>query len=134
MLRDSLLLNAEHIGSRIDDWRDEEPGKLLHQARRGPLSVLGIDPFLGYYGDWATPSDFLVFLGQYLAWTGDLKTVRQLVPVARLVTAWLERYADLDRDGFLEYYCRSTSGVKNQGWKDSDTAIVDEQGRVVDDP
>jgi glycogen debranching enzyme len=134
MLRDSLHLNAAHLGQRIDDWRDEEPGKLLHQARRGPLSLLGIDPFTGYYGDWATPPDFLVFLGQYLAWTGDRDTVCDLLPVARQVLDWLERYADPDRDGFLEYRTRSAAGVKNQGWKDSDTAIVDEHGRVVDNP
>jgi glycogen debranching enzyme len=134
MLRDSLLLNAAHVGRHIDDWQDEEPGKLLHQARRGPLSALGIDPFVAYYGDWATPPDFLVFLGQYLLWTGDTATVRRLVPVARLVASWLERYADLDGDGFLEYHCRSAAGVKNQGWKDSDTAIVDEDGRVAPEP
>jgi len=134
MLRDSLMLNAEHIGRHIDDWRDEEPGKLLHQARRGPLSALGIDPFTAYYGDWATPPDFLVFLGQYLLWTGDLATVRRLVPVARLAASWLERYADLDGDGFLEYHCRSRAGVKNQGWKDSDTAIVDEHGQIAPEP
>ncbi|MEV4490162.1 glycogen debranching N-terminal domain-containing protein [Micromonospora coxensis] len=134
MLRDSLYLNAAHVGQRIDDWRDEEPGKLLHQARHGPLSRLGVDPFTGYYGDWATPPDFLVFLGQYLAWTGDLDTVRDLLPAARRVLDWLDRYADLDQDGFLEYHRRSEAGVKNQGWKDSDTAIVDEHGRNVDNP
>ncbi|MCW6007395.1 hypothetical protein K1W54_23030 [Micromonospora sp. CPCC 205371] len=134
MLRDSLYLNAAHIGQRIDDWRDEEPGKLLHQARHGPLSALGLDPLSRYYGDYATPPDFLVYLGQYLAWTGDLGTVRDLLPAARRVLDWLDRYADLDRDGFLEYRCRSEAGVKNQGWKDSDTAIVDEHGQVVANP
>jgi hypothetical protein len=54
MLRDSLLLNASLIGTSIDDWRDEEPGKLLHQARHGPVSQLGLDPFTAYYGDWST--------------------------------------------------------------------------------
>lgn len=134
MLRDSLRLNAAHVGQRVDDWRDEEPGKLLHQARRGPLSLLGIDPFGAYYGDWATPVDFLVFLGQYLAWTGDRDTVRDLLPTTRRVLAWLAGYADLDHDGFLEYHRRSPAGGKNQGWKDSDTAIVDEHGSVVDNP
>jgi glycogen debranching enzyme len=133
-LRDSLRLNAAHVGQSLDDWRDEEPGKLLHQARRGPLSLLGFDPFARYYGDWATPPDFLLFLGQYLAWTGDLGTVRELLPVARQVLTWLDRFADPDRDGFLEYQCRSSGGVKNQGWKDSDTAIVDENGQLVDNP
>jgi glycogen debranching enzyme len=134
MLRDSLCLNAAHIGQRIDDWRDEEPGKPLHQARHGPLSLLDIDPFTRYYGDWATPPDFLVFLGQYLAWTGDLATVRDLLPAARRILDWLDRYADLDRDGFLEYHRRSPGGGKNQGWKDSDTAVVDDYGRNVDNP
>ncbi|HEX5542062.1 MAG TPA: glycogen debranching N-terminal domain-containing protein [Micromonospora sp.] len=134
MLRDSLRLNAANIGQRIDDWRDEEPGKLLHQAGRGPVSLLGLDPFAGYYGDWATGPDFLVFLGQYLAWTGDLETVRELLPTAHRVVGWLDRYGDLDGDGFLEYHCRSPDGVRNQGWKDSDTAVVDEHGRIVDNP
>ena len=134
MLRDSLRLNAAHVGRRIDDWRDEEPGKLLHQARHGPLSLLDIDPFREYFGDFATGPDFLVFLGQYLAWTGDRDTVGQLLPTARRVVEWLKRYGDLDRDGFLEYDTRSSAGVKNQGWKDSDTAIVDEHGNVVPNP
>ncbi|HEX6968013.1 MAG TPA: glycogen debranching N-terminal domain-containing protein [Micromonosporaceae bacterium] len=134
MLRDSLRLNAAHVGRRVDHWRDEEPGKLLHQARRGPVSRLGLDPFTGYYGDLATPPDFLVFLGQYLAWTGDLDTVRDLLPTAYRVLEWLDRYGDFDGDGFLEYRCRSSGGVRNQGWKDSETAVVDESGQLVDTP
>jgi len=134
MLRDSLLLNSVHIGQKVDDWRDEQPGKLLHQVRYGPLSVLGINPFSRYYGDWATPLDFLVFLGQYLQWTGDRRTVRGLLPTARTVLLWLETYGDEDRDGFLEYRPRSPRGSRNQGWKDSDTAIVDEHGNNVDAP
>jgi len=134
MLRDALLLNAAHIGTRIDDAHDEEPGKVVHQARQGPLSRLGADPFSGYYGDWSTSPDFLIFLGQYLAWTGDLHTIRRLLPAARQALAWLDRYADLDRDGFIEYETRAERGLKNQGWKDSATAIVDEHGRSVDNP
>lgn len=118
----------------LHDWRDEEPGKLLHQARRGPVSVLGLDPFTAYYGDWATGPDFLVFLGQYWAWTADITTVRELLPVARQVLHWLDRYGDLDQDGFLEYHCRSTAGVKNQGWKDSGNAIIDQDGQVIENP
>ncbi|SBT40980.1 amylo-alpha-1,6-glucosidase [Micromonospora auratinigra] len=134
MLADSLRLNAHHLGQRLDDWRDEEPGEPLHEARRGPVSALGLNPFTGYYGDWSTAPDFLVFLGQYLAWTGDLDTVRDLLPTARRALGWIERYGDPDGDGFLEYHCRSRAGLKNQGWKDSDTAIVDEDGRVVPNP
>ncbi|MFI7428089.1 glycogen debranching N-terminal domain-containing protein [Micromonospora sp. NPDC049836] len=134
MLADSLRLNAAHLGRRLDDWRDEEPGKPLHEARQGPVSVLGLNPFDRYYGDWSTAPDFLVFLGQFLAWTGDLETVRELLPTARRALGWIERYGDPDGDGFLEYHCRSRAGLKNQGWKDSDTAIVDEHGQVVPNP
>lgn len=134
MLRDSLRLNAAHIGQRIDDWRDEEPGKPVHEARRGPTSLLGINPFVAYYGDWAAGQDFLIMLGQYFAWTADLQTVRELLPAARRILQWIERYGDLDGDGFLEYYSRSSGGSKNQGWKDSETAVVDEHGRVIEAP
>jgi glycogen debranching enzyme len=134
MLRDTLRANAAWQGTVIDDWLDEEPGKMIHQARWGPLSQLGIDPFRRYYGDYATVPDFLIMLGQYLTWTGDLETVRGLLPAARRALQWLERYADLDRDGFIEYLSRSRAGIKHQGWKDSGDALVDEGGRQVDPP
>jgi glycogen debranching enzyme len=134
ILRDSLRANAAWQGTRIDDWLDEEPGKMIHQARNGPLSVLGINPHLRYYGDWATPPDFLVMLGQYLAWTDDRTTVRSLLPAARAAIDWGFRYGDPDKDGFLEYDTRSSKGVKNQGWKDSHDAVVDERGRIVPNP
>ena len=134
MMRDTLRLNAAWQGTTIDDWLDEEPGKMIHQARRGPLSLLGIDPFIRYYGDYATPADFLVMLSQYFAWTDDLTTVRDLLPAARKAIDWMDDYADLDGDGFIEYVTRSERGVKNQGWKDSGDAIVDEQGEIIDTP
>ncbi|MDP9347151.1 MAG: hypothetical protein M3P44_15850 [Actinomycetota bacterium] len=131
-LRDSLRANAAWRGRRIDDWLDEEPGKMIHQARGGPLSALGINPFTRYYGDWATPPDFM--LGQYLAWTSDRQTVRELLSAARDAIDWCDRYGDPDHDGFLEYDTRSEGGVKNQGWKDSGDAIVDERGAIVPNP
>jgi glycogen debranching enzyme len=134
LLRDSLFANAAWQGKRIDDWLDEEPGKMIHQARGGPLSVLGIDPFARYYGDWATPPDFMIMLGQYLTWTDDRESVRRLLPALRAAIDWCDRYGDPDHDGFLEYDTRSRGGVKNQGWKDSDDAVVDERGAIVPNP
>ena len=134
ILRDALRANASWRGRHIDDWLDEEPGKMIHQARGGPLSVLGINPHVRYYGDWATPPDFLIMLGQYLAWTGDRATLRRLLPAARDAADWCERYGDLDGDGFIEYETRSSKGVKNQGWKDSHDAIVDSDGHIVENP
>jgi glycogen debranching enzyme len=107
---------------------------MIHQARWGPLSLLDVDPFRRYYGDYATVPDFLVMLGQYLTWTNDRATVRELLPAARRALDWLGRYADLDGDGFIEYRTRSRKGVKHQGWKDSGDAIVDEHGAQVEPP
>lgn len=134
LLRDSLLANSAWQGTRVDDRFDEEPGKLIHQARWGPLSLLGLDPFQRYYGDWATPVDFLAMLGEYLAWSNDRETARRLLPAARSVLAWIDGYGDLDRDGFLEYRCRAPQGVKHQGWKDSDDAVVNSRGETVEPP
>lgn len=134
MLRDALRVCAAWQGTEVNDWRDEEPGRILDQARQGPLAVLGLSPFLHYYGDHASPPDFLVGLGQYLAWTNDRETVRSLLPAARRAVEWLETSGDLDGDGFVEYVTRSSQGIKNQGWKDSDDAIVDEHGRIVPNP
>ncbi len=134
MLRDALRANAAWQGTVINDWLDEEPGKMIHQARWGPRSLLGFDPFIRYYGDYATPPDFLLMLSQYLAWMDDRETVRALLPAARKAVTWLERYGDMDGDGFLEYVTRSEKGVKNQGWKDSDEAIIDEHGTIIENP
>jgi glycogen debranching enzyme len=134
MLRDTLLTNAAWQGERVDDWLDEEPGKMLHQARRGPLSLLGEDPFVRYYGDYTAPADFLIMLGLYLLSTGDRSVVDGLLPAARRVVEWMERYGDSDGDGFLEYQSKSSKGVKQQGWKDSGDAIVDDDGTVIEPP
>ena len=134
MMRDTLTANAALQGEAIDDWLDEEPGKLIHQATLGPLAALGITPYRRYYGDYATPPDFLIMLGQYLAWSGDLQTVRQLLAAARRVLHWIDRYGDLDGDGLIEYLSRSPKGSKNQGWKDAEDAIVDEGGALVEPP
>lgn len=134
MLRDALLATAETQGRVIDDWRDEEPGKILHQANSGPLAALGITPFARYYGDYSAPQDFLLGLACYLLWTGDRQLAHRLLPTVSAVIAWADRYGDSDGDGFLEYDTRSPKGLKNQGWKDSGDAIVDSDGRIVDDP
>ncbi|MER7461040.1 glycogen debranching N-terminal domain-containing protein [Micromonospora sp. NPDC126480] len=133
-LRDALRANAAFQGRRVDDWRDEEPGALLHQMGDPPASVLGDDPFDCYYGDYATPVDYLVMLGQYYGWTGDRNTAVDLLPAARRALTWLDRYGDLDGDGLLEYRQRSPKGVRHQGWKDAPNAIVDAGGREQEDP
>ena len=134
LMRGALAFAARHQGRRDDPWNEEQPGRMVHEMRRGPLSVLGIRPHGAYYGSHTTGAMFLVALSELWHWTGDTAVLERLAPAARDVIAWAERDGDPDGDGFLEYDSRSPDGLKNQGWKDSDEAIRDAAGRIVPNP
>jgi glycogen debranching enzyme len=121
--------------STVDSaWHDAEPGKMIHEMRRGPLSELDIIPQRGYYGTQTSSSFFVVTLSELWHWTGDLDIVRSYLDAALRTFEWAERYGDRDADGFLEYERRSARGLKNQGWKDSDEAIRYPDGALVENP
>ena len=117
-----------------DPWRDAEPGKLIHELRSGPLSGLGLTPRDAYYGTQTTVAMFVLALSEVWHWTGDVSVLRRHRDVAVKAIEWAETYGDRDDDGFLEYERRSPKGLRNQGWKDSDEAIRDVAGRLVDGP
>lgn len=132
---DGALAWASRTQALEDDpWRDAEPGKMVHEMRRGPLSELDILPHSAYYGSQTTPAMFVLALSELWHWTGDDDVLRRHRDAALRTFEWAERYGDLDGDGFLEYRKRSPAGLKNQGWKDSDEAIRDVDGSLVDDP
>ena len=130
LARSTLELLAEYQAKERDDFRDAEPGKILHELRRGKLAKLGIDPHSPYYGAHDTVSLFLIVLDEYERWTADGDFVRRLEPNARLALEWLDEHADLDGDGYLEYESRSAKGLKNHCWKDSDDSIQYADGRT----
>lgn len=121
-------------GTRVDDWRDEQPGKMLHEAHTGPLSTLGYDPRDRSYSSITTSGLYAFIVAELWHWTGDKDLVRPLIEPALRALQWLERYGDLDGDGFYEYRRRSPMGPVHQAWKDSPDAIVYEDGRAVDAP
>jgi glycogen debranching enzyme len=130
----SLRFLAEHQGKQIDDWRDEEPGKILHEVRMGEVARLGQVPHAAYYGSVDSTPLFLVALGELLNWTDDLEFARALLPNVEAALRWLDEYGDRDGDGYVEYKSRSTSGIRNQGWKDSIDAVAYPDGRLVEPP
>jgi glycogen debranching enzyme len=132
--REALQLLASHQGDRIDDWRDEEPGKILHEVRQGELARAGIVPHTPYYGSVDSTPWFLILLAQYFRWTGDVELARSLMPNVDAALGWIDEYGDLDGDGFVEYRTRSARGIRNQGWKDSHDAIVHTDGRLAEPP
>ena len=128
MMPGTLAELARWQGTEVNDWRDEQPGKMLHQAESGPLAILNVNPLRRYYGSITTSGFYPVIVSELWHWTGDKELVRRFVEPALKALRWLDDYADLDRDGFYEYQTRSEQGVRNQGWKDSDDAIVHEDG------
>jgi glycogen debranching enzyme len=132
--RDTLLLLARYQGQGFDARREEEPGKILHELRRDELSNLGQTPHSPYYGTVDATPLFLILLGQYLRWTGDMELWRQLRPAAESALTWMREYGDHDGDGFLDYEQHGPGGLANQGWKDSGNSIVNRDGSLAEPP
>jgi glycogen debranching enzyme len=119
-----------------DNYRDSEPGKIMHELRRGTLAALNRIPHTPYYGTHDATMLWLIVLDEYERWTGDTTFVRSVEPNARAALGWLEGPADLDGDGYVEYRKRSDSdkALRNQCWKDSDNAILFADGRRAGEP
>jgi len=130
----TLELLASLQATERDDFRDAEPGKIMHELRHGELAVLGDAPHSPYYGGHDTTPLFLVLLDEYERWSGDSALVRALEQPARAALRWIEEEGDLDGDGFLEYVTRSPDGLENQGWKDSDNAMLFADGTRAEPP
>ena len=144
--RDALFFLAAHQGKQVDDFREEEPGKILHEIRRGELARAGEVPHTPYYGSVDATPLFVVLYTEYLQWTDDRATGEQLLPAAEAALNWIEEYGDKDGDGFVEYERKTERGLINQGWKDSydgvphidgtparpPVALVEVQGYCID--
>lgn len=120
-------------GTRVNDWRDEQPGRMLHEAHTGPLEVLNFNPKARYYGSVTTSAFYPFVVAQLWHWTGDRARVAPFLGPAIQALKWLDS-CDLDGDRLCEYQTRSTQGVENQAWKDSGDAIVYEDGSQVPKP
>ncbi len=116
----TLRALAERQGTRIDDFRDEDPGRILHEMRYGELAAFEERPHSPYYGTADATPLFVVLLDEYERWTGDSKLVVDLEQAARAALAWIDQYADLQGNGYISYQRRNaTTGLENQCWKDS---------------
>jgi glycogen debranching enzyme len=116
----TLLALAERQGTRIDDFRDEDPGRILHEMRYGEMTAFEERPHSPYYGAADATPLYVVLLDEYERWTGDAKLVRDLEHAARAALNWIDEYADLQGNGYVSYQRRNEkTGLENQCWKDS---------------
>jgi glycogen debranching enzyme len=130
----TLKTLASVQGTRIDEARDEQPGKIVHEIRAGEMAATGEIPFGRYYGSVDATPLFLWLYGRCIEVTGDLALADQLWPNARRAIEWIEHYGDRDGDGYVEYLRETPRGLANQGWKDSYDAIFHRDGQLARPP
>ena len=117
-----------------DDYRDAEPGKIMHELRLGELAKLHLVPHTPYYGSADATPLYLITLHTAWSCTGDRGLLERHLPTAERCLDWIDRYGDRDGDGFQEYATRSSAGLENQSWKDSGDALVYPDGTLVKGP
>ena len=118
----------------FDPANDAEPGKILHEQRKGEMAALGEVPFGRYYGTIDATPLFLVLAAAYFERTGDTGFLRQIWPNILAALDWIDHYGDRDGDGFVEYALHTDHGLVQQGWKDSDDSVFHNDGRIADGP
>jgi glycogen debranching enzyme len=132
--RGVLLRLARYQATTANDASDAQPGKILHEMRGGEMAALYEVPFGLYYGSVDSTPLFVMLAGLYFERTGDLDTLNKLWPAIQAALAWMDGAGDPDRDGFLEYYRATESGLANQGWKDSFDSIFHADGTLARGP
>jgi glycogen debranching enzyme len=132
--RGALTRLGEYQAKERDDWRDAQPGKILHEIRFGELAHFHSIPFTPYYGTADATLLYPIVLSETYHWTGSLDLVRAHWATAEACLRWMDESGDLDGDGFQEYKTFSTLGYENLGWKDASDAVVYADGSQVKQP
>ena len=118
-------------GVGLDDFRDEDPGRILHEMRYGELTAFEERPHSPYYGSADATPLYVVLLDEYERWTGNRALVRELEVEARAALNWIDEYADIQGTGYIWYKRRNKkTGLENQCWKDYWDSISFRDGRL----
>lgn len=118
----------------VDPDKEAEPGKVIHEERKGEMAALKEIPFGRYYGSVDATPLFVVLAGHYYERTADREFITKIWPNIEAALHWMDHYGDIDRDGFIEYRQHATKGLVNQGWKDSEDSVFHADGRLANLP
>lgn len=134
MARGVLAYLASAQATDVIPEQDAEPGKILHEARSGEMATLHEIPFGKYYGSVDSTPLFIMLAGAYYERTGDLSFIQSIWPQVQLSMEWIDKYGDVDGDGFVEYARHSPQGLVQQGWKDSADSVFYADGVLAEAP
>src|SRR5947208_7221770 len=130
----TIRLLAKYQGKELNPWREEEPGKILHELRVGEMAHLGEIPHTPYYGTVDATPLWLVLVGRHATWSGETRLFDELRPQIEAALNWIEQYGNTNGDGYVKYACKIEKGLTNQGWKDSGDGIVNADGSLAQPP
>jgi glycogen debranching enzyme len=134
LARGVLEYLAATQATQVDESRDAEPGKILHETRDSEMARLGEVPFGCYYGSIDSTPLFVMLAGAYFERTRDRAFLERIWPNVTRALAWIDKYGDRDGDGFVEYARRSPNGLVQQGWKDSQDSVFHADGSLAEPP
>ncbi len=134
LARGVLSFLARHQATETSPFSDSEPGKIMHETRKGEMAVLRELPFGRYYGGVDTTPLYIYLAASYADRTGDMEFVDRMWPSLCAAAAWMEEVGARNGNGFVTYQRAAESGLSNQGWKDSSDAIFHADGRIPKGP
>jgi glycogen debranching enzyme len=132
--RAAVSFLARRQGAADNAFREEQPGKIMHELRRGELAAIRAVPHTPYYGSVDATALWLLLVAELAVWTGDLDGFELRAPAVDAALAWIDGPGDPDGDGFVEYERRSRVGLRHQGWRDSQDAVVHADGSPAEGP
>ena len=122
---------AAYQGTKSDTVTEEAPGKIMHELRLGEMARCHEIAFRPYFGSVDATPMWLVLLGEYADWSGDLGFVKSHWTHVRNALDLLDKESS---SGYLTYGGKSGSALSNQGWKDSGDSIMDANGHLAKAP
>jgi glycogen debranching enzyme len=132
--RGALNVLGKFQATEVDDYRDAQPGKILHEIRFGELAERKLIPHTPYYGTADATALYLITLCEAWKWSGDDTLFQRHQDAAMKCLEWIDRYGDMDGDGLQEYQTRSPDGYENMAWKDAGDSVMYPDGTPVRGP